>query len=83
MYLSFYLFIYEQKAATFDVTDFYGDERTMEVNLSLSLQKKVTCNRIITMSCDIAGIKYDVGTLAITDECSFKGKLDIKVTNTF
>ncbi|XP_076088505.1 uncharacterized protein LOC143058915 isoform X2 [Mytilus galloprovincialis] len=66
-------------AATFDVTDFYGDERTMEVNLSLSLQKKVTCNRIITMSCDIAGIKYDVGTLAIKDKCSFKGNFGTKV----
>lgn len=58
----------------------------MEVNLSLSLQKRVVCNRLINMSCDLAGTKYVVGTLEIKeikDECSFKGKLNSKATNTF
>ncbi|CAC5359460.1 unnamed protein product [Mytilus coruscus] len=58
---------------TFDITYICEDEITMKVNLSLSLQKRVACNRLINISCHIARNQYDIGTFKYNNECSFQG----------
>ncbi|CAC5405145.1 unnamed protein product [Mytilus coruscus] len=60
-------------APTFDTTYICEDEIVMKVNLSLSLQKRVACNRLINISCHIAGNQYDIWTFKLKDECSLKG----------
>ncbi|XP_071149915.1 uncharacterized protein [Mytilus edulis] len=60
-------------APTFDVTYICEDDIVMKVNLSLSIQKRVACNRFINISCHIAENQYDIGAFQLKDECSIKG----------
>ncbi|XP_063410919.1 uncharacterized protein LOC134693914 [Mytilus trossulus] len=48
----------------------------MAVNFSLSLQRRVACNRSFNITCHVARRQYEVGYLKLKDECSSKGKFD-------
>ncbi|XP_063418434.1 uncharacterized protein LOC134701233 [Mytilus trossulus] len=67
----------------FGIADFSTNEMAMEVNLSISLQKNVSCYHSFNISCCIAGTPYHVGNLKINDECPFKGKIDTKSSYVF
>ncbi|CAC5420517.1 unnamed protein product [Mytilus coruscus] len=59
-------------APNFDITDLREYEVVMELNLSLRLQRRVTCNRSFNISCHIGRKQYDVGYLTLKDECSLE-----------
>ncbi|CAC5420523.1 unnamed protein product [Mytilus coruscus] len=66
-------------ATNFDITDLREHEVDMDVNLSLSLQRRVACSRSLNISCHVARKQYDVGYLKLKDECSFKDKFDAMI----
>ncbi|XP_071149912.1 uncharacterized protein [Mytilus edulis] len=66
-------------ATKFDITDLRKHEVDMDVNLSLSLQRRVACSRSFNISCHFARKQYDVGYLKPKDECSTKGQFDATI----
>ncbi|CAC5359459.1 unnamed protein product [Mytilus coruscus] len=66
-------------ATGFELTDLQQHDVDMDVNLSLSLQRIVVCNRSFNISCNVARKQYDVGYLKLKDECSSKGAFDAMI----
>ncbi|CAC5420515.1 unnamed protein product [Mytilus coruscus] len=58
-------------ATIFNIFDLIETERVMEVNLSVSLQKRVACNKF-NISCHVAGQLYDIEYERPKDFCSLK-----------